>query len=126
MSRADPRDLRSILSPIINGLRNISESKSDYCVVTCATGIDADELEDLTNSDGIAGDPDQFSRRIVDFPGWETEEQVATYIDNLGDAMDDDDRARLHALLPKATVQELFFKLQGRLNPICATVSRWI
>ncbi|KAF9316612.1 hypothetical protein BGZ91_005521 [Linnemannia elongata] len=122
VSRADPSDLRSILSPIINGLRNISESESDYCVVTCATGIGADELEDLTNSGGIAGDLDQLSRRIVDFPGWETEEQVATYIDNLGDAMDEDDRARLHALIPKAAVQELFFKLQGRLNPICATI----
>ncbi|KAG0076743.1 hypothetical protein BGZ90_008266 [Linnemannia elongata] len=117
----DVRSIRSILSPIIHGLRNISQNERDYCVVTCATGIVADELEDLTNSGGIAGDLDQLSRRIVEFPGWETEEQVATYIDNLGDAMDEDDRARLHALIPKAAVQELFFKLRGRLNPICAT-----
>lgn len=120
------RSTRSILSPIIHGLRNISQNERDYCVVTCGTGIGADELEILANSGGIAGNLDQIDRRIIDFPGWETEEQVATYIDNLGDAMDEDDRARLHALIPKAAVQELFFKLQGRLNPICATVSRWI
>ncbi|KAK3827173.1 MAG: hypothetical protein JOS17DRAFT_749111 [Linnemannia elongata] len=122
VSRADSRDLRSILSPIIHGLRSISESERDYCVVTCGTGIGADELEILASSGGIAANLDQIDHRIVDFPGWETEDQVATYINNLGDAMSEDDRVRLHTLIPEAAVQELFFKLRGRFRPIITTV----
>ncbi|KAG9071666.1 hypothetical protein KI688_005879 [Linnemannia hyalina] len=74
VSHADPGDLRSILSPIIHGLRSISGSTGDYCVVTCGTGIGADELEVMANSGGIAGNLDQIDRRIVDFAGWETED----------------------------------------------------
>ena len=122
VSRADSRDLRSILSPIIHGLRNISESERDYCVVTCGTGIGADELELLANSGGIANSLDQIERRIVDFPGWETEDQVAMYLSNLGDAMCEDDRMRLHTLIPEAAVQELFFRLRGRFRPIITTI----
>jgi hypothetical protein len=122
VSSADSRDLRSILSPIIHGLRNISESGRDYCVVTCGTGIGADELEILVGSGGIAATLDQIDHRIVDFPGWETEEQVATYINNLGDAMSEDDRMTLHTLIPEAAVQELFFKLRGRFRPIITTI----
>ncbi|KAF9317743.1 hypothetical protein BG006_003312 [Podila minutissima] len=60
ISSADPRDMRSILSPIIHGLRNISKSRQDYCVVTCGTGIGADELEILVGSGGIAATLDQI------------------------------------------------------------------
>ncbi|KAF9312447.1 hypothetical protein BG003_006268 [Podila horticola] len=122
VSRADTRHLRSILSPIIHGLRSISESGRDYCVVTCGTGIGADELEMLASSGGIAANLDQIDHQIVDFPGWETEDQVAMYINNLGDAMSEDDRVRLHTLIPKAAVQELFFKLRGRFRPIITTI----
>ncbi|KAF9115632.1 hypothetical protein BGX30_006215 [Mortierella sp. GBA39] len=122
VSSADSSDLRSILSPIIHGLRNISESGRDYCVVTCGTGIGADELEILVGSGGIAATLDQIDHRIVDFPGWESEDQVASYINNLGDAMSEDDRVRLHMLLPEAAVQELFFKLRGRFRPIITTI----
>ncbi|KAG0182232.1 hypothetical protein DFQ28_002144, partial [Apophysomyces sp. BC1034] len=122
VSRADPRDLKSILSPIIHGLRNISASERDYCVVTCGTGIGADELAVLANSGGVAGSLDQIKRHIVDFLGWETEDQVATYLINLSDAMSEDDRARLHTLIPKAAVQELYFRLRGRYRPIITTI----
>ncbi|KAG0279993.1 hypothetical protein BGZ97_009474, partial [Linnemannia gamsii] len=122
VSSADSRDLRSILSPIIHGLMNISGSAQDYCVVTCGTGIGADELEILVGSGGIAATLDQIDDRIVDFPGWETEDQVTMYIKNLGDAMGEDDRAMLHTLIPKAAVQELFFKLRGRFKPIITTI----
>ncbi|KAG0010957.1 hypothetical protein BGZ82_003210 [Podila clonocystis] len=122
VSSADSRELRSILSPIIHGLRNISESGQDYCVVTCGTGIGADELEILVGSGGIAATLDQIDHRIVDFPGWETEDQVTMYIKNLGDVMSEDDRAMLHTLIPKAAVQELFFKLRGRYRPIITTI----
>ncbi|KAF8944066.1 hypothetical protein BGZ47_004697 [Haplosporangium gracile] len=108
VSRADSRDLRSILSPIIHGLRRISESGRNYCVVTCGASIGTDEIEILASSGGIAANLDQIDHRIVDFLGWETEDQVAMYIDNLGDAMSKDDRAMLHTLIPQATVQELF------------------
>ncbi|KAG0195159.1 hypothetical protein BGX28_002117, partial [Mortierella sp. GBA30] len=33
-----------------------------------------------------------------------------------------DDRAMLHTLIPKAAVQELFFKLRGRFRPIITTI----
>ncbi|KAI7826477.1 hypothetical protein BC939DRAFT_111067 [Gamsiella multidivaricata] len=122
VSRADSRDLRSILSPSIHGPRNISESERDYCVVTCGTGISADELEVLANSGGIAGSLDQIERRIVDFPGWKTEDQVSVYLNNLGDAMCEDDRTRLHTIIPEAAVQELFFRLRGRFRPIITTI----
>ncbi|KAG0010264.1 hypothetical protein BGZ81_002867 [Podila clonocystis] len=122
VSSADSRDLRSILSPIIHGLRNISENGQDYCVVTCGTGIGADELEILVGSGGIAATLDQIDHRIVDFPGWETEDQVTMYIKNLGDEMSEDDRAMLHKLIPKVAVQELFFKLRGRYRPIITTI----
>ncbi|KAF8919690.1 hypothetical protein BGZ58_004622, partial [Dissophora ornata] len=115
-------DLRSILSPIIHGLRNISGSRRDYCVVTCGTGIDADELEVLLSSGGIGESWEQVNDRIVEFPGWETVDQVATYINNLGDAMSENDRVRLHTLIPEEAVQELFFKLRGRYRPIVTTI----
>ncbi|KAF9272749.1 hypothetical protein BGZ74_005085, partial [Mortierella antarctica] len=122
MSSTDSGDLRSILSPIIHGLRNISESGQDYCVVTCGTGIGADELEILVGSGGIAATLDQIDHRIVDFPGWETEDQVTMYINNLGNAMSEDYRTMLHTLIPEAAVQELFFKLRGRYRPIVTTI----
>ncbi|KAF9135667.1 hypothetical protein BGX30_011485 [Mortierella sp. GBA39] len=122
VSHADPSDLKSLLSPFIRGLRSISGSARDYCVVTCGAGIDADELGVLAISGGIAGNLDQIDRRIVDFPCWETEDQVAMYINDLGDAMSKDDRVRLHTLIPEAAVQELFFKLRGRFRPIIFTI----
>ncbi|KAF8941158.1 hypothetical protein BGZ58_001874 [Dissophora ornata] len=122
VSPADRRDLKSILSPIIHGLRNISESRRDYCVVTCGTGIGADEYEVLLNSGGIGDIWEQVNRRIVDFPGWETVDQVATYINNLGNLMCEDEKTRLHALIPEAAVQELFFRLRGRYRPIVTTI----
>ncbi|KAF9344976.1 hypothetical protein BGX34_005164, partial [Mortierella sp. NVP85] len=122
VSRADSRDLRSILSPIIHGLRSISESKRDYCVVTCGTGIGADELEILASSGGVATNLDHIDHRIMDFSGWETKDQVAMYINNLGDAMSEDDGVMLHKLIPEEAVQELFFKLRGRFRPIITAI----
>ncbi|KAF9176748.1 hypothetical protein BGZ51_009713, partial [Haplosporangium sp. Z 767] len=122
VSHANSRDFRSILSPIIHGLRSISGSEQDYCVVTCGTGIGADELEILASSGGIAANLDQIDHQIVDFPGWETKDQVAMYINNLGNAMSEDDRVRLHTLIPEAAVEELFFKLRGRFRPIITTI----
>ncbi|KAF9151680.1 hypothetical protein DFQ26_001160, partial [Actinomortierella ambigua] len=122
VSHADSRDLRSILFPIIHGLRNISKSGRDYCVVTCGTGIGADELEILANSGNNAANLDQINNRIVDFPGWETEDQVAMYINHLGDAMSEDDRVRLHTLIPEEAVKELFFRLRGRFRPMITVI----
>lgn len=68
-------------------------------MVTCGTGIGADELEVLVISGDIAGSLNQINRRIIGFPGWESESQVTMYINKLGDAMDEDDRARLHTLI---------------------------
>ncbi|KAG0240818.1 hypothetical protein BG011_003616, partial [Mortierella polycephala] len=122
VSHADSGDLRSILSPIIHGLRSISDNTQNYCVVTCGTGIGADELEVLLSSGGIGSSWEQVNRRIVDFPGWETVDQVAMYIKNLGDLMCGDDKARLHTLIPEAAIQELFFRLRGRFRPIVSTI----
>ncbi|KAK3838749.1 MAG: hypothetical protein JOS17DRAFT_813362 [Linnemannia elongata] len=122
VSSADSRDLRSILSPITHGLRNFSENGQDYCMVICGTEIGADELEVLVGSGGIAATLDQIDHRTVDFPGWETEEQVTMYTKTLGDAAGEDDRAMLHTLIPEAAVQELFFKLRGRYRPIITTI----
>ncbi|KAF8920976.1 hypothetical protein BGZ58_004166, partial [Dissophora ornata] len=126
VSHADSGDLRSILSPIIHGLRSISNNTQNYCVVTCGTGIGADELEVLLSSGGIGSSWEQVSRRIVDFPGWETVDQVAMYINNLGDLMCGDDKARLHTLIPEAAIQELFFRLRGRFRPIVSTIEEII
>ncbi|KAG0009092.1 hypothetical protein BGZ81_003644, partial [Podila clonocystis] len=126
VSHADSGDLRSILSPIIHGLRSISNNTQNYCVVTCGTGIGADELEVLLSSGGIGSSWEQVNRRIVDFPGWETMDQVAMYINNLGDLMSGDDKARLHTLVPEAAIQELFFRLRGRFRPIVSTIEEII
>ncbi|KAF8931617.1 hypothetical protein BGZ47_011751 [Haplosporangium gracile] len=120
--RVDLRDPTSILSPIIHGLRSISDSESDYCVVTCDAGISADELELLVGSGGIGEHFDQLDDQIVNFPGWDTENRVAMYINSLGDAMSEDDRVRLHTLIPEAAVEELFFKLRGHFRPIVSTI----
>ncbi|KAF9426176.1 hypothetical protein BGZ76_002874, partial [Entomortierella beljakovae] len=96
VSHADSRDMRSILSPIIHGLRSISDNSQNYCIVTCGTGIGADELEILLSSGGIGSSWEQVNRRIIDFPGWETVGQVAIYVENLGDMMREDDKAKLH------------------------------
>ncbi|KAI8344986.1 hypothetical protein B0O80DRAFT_492022 [Mortierella sp. GBAus27b] len=122
VSHVDSEQPRSFLSPIIYGLRSISKNSLDYCVVTCGTGIGADELEILVNSGGMATNEPRIDPRILNFPGWETEDQVATYINSLGDAMSEDDRAMLHTLIPKAAVQELFLKLRGRFRPIITTI----
>ncbi|KAG0208429.1 hypothetical protein BGX31_002333, partial [Mortierella sp. GBA43] len=124
VSLADHRDLRSILSPIIHGLRSISKRSQDYCVVTCGTGIGADELDILRlgSFGGIGENLEHVDFRILDFPGWETKDQVAIYINNLGDAMSEDDRAMLHTLIPEEAVQELFFNLRGRFRPIITTI----
>ncbi|KAI1297001.1 hypothetical protein EDD11_007314 [Mortierella claussenii] len=121
VSRADSRDRRSILSPTVRGPRNIFECVRDYCVVTCGTGIDADELEVLSNSGGIASNVDKLERRILDFPGEETENQVAMYLNNLEDTMDEDDRARLHTLIPEAAVQELFSSFETPRTGVLST-----
>ncbi|KAG9067166.1 hypothetical protein KI688_011947 [Linnemannia hyalina] len=125
VSHADPSDLRSLLSPIIHGLRSISGNLRDYCVVTCGAGIGADELEALATSGGIGGNLDQIDRRIVDFPCWETEDQVSMYINDLGEAMSEDDRVMLHTLIPETAIQELFYKLRDRLHPIILNTPRW-
>ncbi|KAK3836309.1 MAG: hypothetical protein J3R72DRAFT_493789 [Linnemannia gamsii] len=122
VSHTDPNDLRSLLSSIVHGLRNISKDVQDYRVVTCGTGFGADEPEILVSSGGIALTSNQIDHRIMDFSGWETENQVGVYINNLGDAMSDDDRAMLHTLIPRVAVQELFFKLRGRFRPIIMTI----
>ncbi|KAI8358380.1 hypothetical protein B0O80DRAFT_280690 [Mortierella sp. GBAus27b] len=122
VSHVDSEQPRSFLSPIIHGLRSISKNSLDYCVVTCGTGIGADELEILVSSGGMATNEPRIDPRILNFPGWETEDQVATYINSLGDAMSEDDRAMLHTLIPKAAVQELFLKLRGRFRPIITTI----
>ncbi|KAF9994817.1 hypothetical protein BGZ79_000394 [Entomortierella chlamydospora] len=62
MSHAESGDLRSILSPIIHGLRSISSNTQNYCVVTCGTGIGADELEVLLSSGGIGNSWEQVNR----------------------------------------------------------------
>ncbi|KAG0370132.1 hypothetical protein BGX24_002120 [Mortierella sp. AD032] len=49
-------------------------------------------------------------------------DQVAMYINNLGDLMCECDKARLHALIPAVAVQELFFKMRGRFRPIVTTI----
>ncbi|KAG0276876.1 hypothetical protein BGZ95_006898, partial [Linnemannia exigua] len=88
VSRSDTNDTRSLLSPVVRGLRNILSSAENFCVVTCGAGIGADGLEVLLDSGGIgSGSMVQVDRRIVDFPGWETVDQVAMYINNLGDLM---------------------------------------
>ncbi|KAF9536722.1 hypothetical protein EC957_009873 [Mortierella hygrophila] len=46
-------------------------------MVTCGTGIGADELEVLLSLGGIGSSWEQANRRIIDFPGWETVDQVA-------------------------------------------------
>lgn len=105
VSHADSGDLRSILSPIIHVLRSISNNPQNYCVATCGTGISADELEVLLSSGRIGSSWDQVNPRNIDFPGWETVEQVAMYINNLGDLMCEDDKAKLHTLMPETAIQ---------------------
>ncbi|KAG0163307.1 hypothetical protein DFQ29_003233, partial [Apophysomyces sp. BC1021] len=104
--RADSVDPRPILSPIIQGLRKISAHKQDYCVVTCGAYIGEDEIQFLGGGGGIGENLDQFDRQIIDFPGWESEDQVSNYINNIGDLLSEHDRSRLHTLIPKEAVQE--------------------
>ncbi|KAF9408340.1 hypothetical protein BGZ94_002347 [Podila epigama] len=126
VSRSDSKDLRSILSPIVHGLRNISSSAEDYCVVTCGTGIGADELDILLSSGGIGITGEQVNRRIVDFPGWESVDQVAMYIRDLGDRMSTADKATLDALLPQEAILELFSRLRGRFRPLVSAIEEII
>jgi len=63
----EAQNLSNRISPIIHGLRKISESEQDYCVVTCGTGNGADELEILVGSGGIGATLDKIDHRIVDF-----------------------------------------------------------
>ncbi|KAF9581158.1 hypothetical protein BGW38_001928 [Lunasporangiospora selenospora] len=48
------------------------------------------------------------------------------YINNLGDLMCDDDKARLYELIPKEAVEKLFFGLRSRFRPLISAVEEII
>jgi len=131
---SDRSTRRPILAPILHAFRRISmmQDEDKICVMPCGTGLSYYELEWAGgSSSGTKLSADEFkaaksAAMVVDFPGWINEESVSTYVEQLGQALGVEARARLAELFPKDVIKRLFRDFRGRFRPIVSIIEDMI
>ncbi|GJJ74998.1 hypothetical protein EMPS_07356 [Entomortierella parvispora] len=121
-------EIRPVLAPILTSIRHISTSKKDICVMPCGTGLSSYELD---WAGGSASDmklsvgeliQDGASKKVVDFEGWTDIKSISTYLERLGESLNEEARNRLHSLIPQEAVAMLHCLLRGRFRPIISAI----
>ncbi|KAK3836316.1 MAG: hypothetical protein J3R72DRAFT_203508 [Linnemannia gamsii] len=127
----DLTTVRSVLAPILFAFRRCADetSQNNICVMPCGTGLSSYEL---TSSGGAAYgaklsmdecEASRLSEMAVDFAGWTDVVSISSYLECLGQRLNDGARRRLAKLVPPDAVLALFRDLRGRLLSIISTIS---
>ncbi|KAG0247565.1 hypothetical protein BG011_001294, partial [Mortierella polycephala] len=127
---SDRETVRPILAPILHAfgriVRMLDEDK--ICVLPCGTGMGSCELKWSGGSASGAKlsraeyEASKLSGMVVDFAGWTDVGSISTYLERLGQILDDKAKARLACLVPQEAVLRLFRDLRGRFRPIISTI----
>jgi len=118
---------RPVLSPVLHGLRHISMSEGDYCVIPCGTGLSHYDLEWIQNSGSASKvDPSLVStpldKRMINFSGWEDKGSIEKFIRHIGVQLGGDVPRNLNTWLPPEAINQLFRRLRWRFRPIITAV----
>ncbi|CAB4443591.1 unnamed protein product [Rhizophagus irregularis] len=98
---------RSLLSPIIQALRQPAPSMVNYCVIPCGSGLGILSLEDVRIS-GISK-PETEIPKFTEFGGWQDIAHVKNYVNNLVSLTDNEYNC-------------LYNHFRGRFRPIVTCV----
>jgi hypothetical protein len=98
---------RSLLSPIIQALREPAPLMTNHCVIPCGTGLGILSLEDVINT-GIAK-PEIEILKFAEFGGWRDISHVKNYVSKLIELEDCD-------------YNHLYSYFRGRFRPIITCV----
>ncbi|KAG0197650.1 hypothetical protein BGX28_008858, partial [Mortierella sp. GBA30] len=127
-SESEEQDhLRPILSPLVHGFYQIVADHSQFCVVTCGTGLSILDMNWLEDSAPV---PKGYKKQLgpfTDFQGWESLEQVQNYLALVRSSLSDEQaRGTFDTRVPGEAVSELFARLRGRFRPIVSAIERMI
>ncbi|KAG0245542.1 hypothetical protein BG011_002766, partial [Mortierella polycephala] len=127
---SDRETVRPILAPILHAFRRTARmlDEDKICVLPCGTGMSSYELKWSGGSASGAKlskaeyEASKLSGMVVDFAGWTDIGSISTYLERLGQRLDDKAKARLACLVPQEAVMRLFRGLRGRFRPIISTI----
>ncbi|KAF9383204.1 hypothetical protein BGX21_001624 [Mortierella sp. AD011] len=113
-------ELRPMLSPILHGFRSTGK---DLTIIYCGTGLSIRTLHwAICSGDGVKeeGSP---TFPYIEFPGWDGEASVWSFIDHVkGQLPDEESRRVIDTLLPPEAVKMLHERLTGRYRPIVTAI----
>ncbi|CAB4391685.1 unnamed protein product [Rhizophagus irregularis] len=102
---------RSLLSPIIQALREPAVKIVNYCVIPCGSGLRILSLEDVLIT-GVSK-PDTEISKFTEFGGWQNIDHVKNYVNNLVSLTDNE-------------YKRLYKHFCGRFHPIVTCVEEII
>ncbi|KAF9345957.1 hypothetical protein BGX26_002558 [Mortierella sp. AD094] len=121
------RESRPLLSPVLYGLRSISETQTEFCIVPSGTGLSSYDLDWMENSGGATKYENvAMEHRVINFPGWTSMSEVQSYVDHVGQCMPDGGRNKLRAMIPPEAIESMYRKLRGRFRPIITVIENII
>ncbi|GJJ77113.1 hypothetical protein EMPS_09472 [Entomortierella parvispora] len=127
-SSSDGSCQRTIFSPIVNALEeslgvSYGQFDSDFCLVTCGTGLSGDDIDFLHRPSSRVGHGlDKVEARVLQFPSFDLLEDVNRYLQDVCSCLAPDDQERFWSIFTPQLARELFRMLAGRARPIVTTV----
>ncbi|CAB4414550.1 unnamed protein product [Rhizophagus irregularis] len=107
-SRTNEHEERSLLSPIVQAMKEPASSVSDNrCFIPCGTGLGILSLEEVLNT-GILK-PETDILKFTEFGEWQNIDDVKNYISKLVELTDHD-------------YNDLYYRFRGRFRPIVTCV----
>lgn len=103
-SRFDQSEERSLLSPIVQTLKNPTLSFTNHCVIPCGTGLTLLSLDEVLASTGIAKQDPNIDK-FTDFGRWEDIHHVKDYCSGVID-------------LTEENYKNIYKHFRGRFRPI--------
>ncbi|KAK3812091.1 MAG: hypothetical protein J3Q66DRAFT_390536 [Benniella sp.] len=127
MARGEPD--RPLLSPILEGFRNISET--DLTLITSGTGLSIYTVDWARSSGSINKSTrpltGQNGFEYMEFPGWTGRESIEAYVAGLRCLLPTEGaRQALDRLLPSEAIHAITERLVGRFRPAVTAIEKTI
>ncbi|KAF9089423.1 hypothetical protein BGX27_002464 [Mortierella sp. AM989] len=131
ISETDEKLSRSLLSPVLYGLRNVA-AESELTIITSGTGLSIYTLTWVPKSGFIQEGLSSSGNTIngfpyMEFPCWTTRESVVSYIVKIRNLLQDEEaKLVLDGLLPPEAISLMIQRLVGRFRPITKVIEKII
>ncbi|KAF9993836.1 hypothetical protein BGZ79_001448, partial [Entomortierella chlamydospora] len=121
-SSSTESELRPCLSPVLHGFRTPGD-REELTIIYCGTGLSIRTLHWAQSSGDGVKEYGSKTFPYLEFPGWNGETSVQSFIDRVKDQLPDDESRRvIDTLLPPEAVKMLHERLTGRFRPIVTAI----